>query len=93
MGDFDANPKVLLDIEKCAYREDIKALKKYGGNSVSQKMFDIIYTKHIELLELAGDATLDAVNYDRGAAINRFLIYREQILEDYFYILKSEASK
>jgi len=45
------------------------------------------------LLELAGDATLDAVNYDRRAAINRFLIYRDQILEDYFYILKSIASR
>tara|TARA_B100001121_G_C18384071_1_gene477606 strand:+ start:111 stop:533 length:423 start_codon:yes stop_codon:yes gene_type:complete len=93
VGDFDANPKVLLDIEKCTYRQDVKALKKYAGNSVSQRMFDLIHKKHIELLELAGDATLDAVNYDRRAAINRFLIYRDQILEDYFYILRSIASQ
>ena len=93
VGDFDANPKVLLDIEKCTYREDVKALKKYGGNSVSQGMFNLIHKKHIELLELAGDATMDAVNYDRRAAINRFLIYRDQILEDYFYTLRSIASR
>ena len=83
----------LLDIEKCAYRQDVQALKKYAGNSVSEKMFDLIHKKHIELFELARDASLDAVNYDRAAAINRFLIYRDQILEDYFYILRSIASQ
>ena len=91
VGDFDANPKVLLDIEKGAYREDLKAIRKYSGNSPSQKMLNLIKQKHIELLELAGDATMDAVNYDRRAAINRFLIYRDQILEDYFYVQKSIA--
>ena len=61
-----------------------KSIKKYAGNSVLQRMFDLIHKKHIELLELAGDATLDAVNYDRRAAINRFLIYRDQVLRTIF---------
>lgn len=88
IGNFSSNPKILLDIEKCALDKDAKALLEING--ANMEMIKLIDKKHAEVFELAREASIDIITQGNVEAnLKRFLKNRESVLNRYHAIQKA----
>tara|TARA_B110000483_G_scaffold238161_1_gene314261 strand:- start:50 stop:469 length:420 start_codon:yes stop_codon:yes gene_type:complete len=93
IGNFTQNPKVFLDIEKCTYRADLEALRKFGWGPNTKQMMDLVHDKHVDLYNLAKEMSIAAISGDRGVQVERFFQYRDRELRNYFNRQKALASR
>ena len=82
IGNFNSNPKILLDIELCALDSDVSALRELGDLSKPMVMINLIDQKHAEVFKAAKEASIDIISQGNVETnLKRFLKKRKTILD------------
>ena len=82
VGNFNSNPKILLDIELCALDKDASALRELGNLSNPMVMIKLIDKKHAEVFKAAKEASIDIISQGNVESnLKRFLNKRKAILD------------